>query len=371
MSRLFEPAAIGTLTVPNRFVRSATWEGLADENGQVTPRLIDLVTALARGGLGLIMSSHAFVRPEGQAGPGQIGVFSDAHVPGLRRLAEAAQAHGARTMLQIAHAGCYAPEALTRQRALAVSAADAPGLAPQQVMTAADIRELSGAFAAAAGRAKTAGFDGVQIHSAHGYLMSQFLSPLYNRRTDAYGGPIENRVRVHRAVLAAVRAEVGRDFPVTIKMNGQDFVEGGLETAEALQAAALLEADGLDAIELSGGWLRNLKRSPARVGIAKESREAYHRPEAEVFRRRLRIPLILVGGIRSFELAERLIDEGLCDFISMSRPFIREPDLVNRWKSGDRRRAGCLSDNLCFEPARKGEGIYCVSAERERRVKPA
>jgi 2,4-dienoyl-CoA reductase-like NADH-dependent reductase (Old Yellow Enzyme family) len=154
---------------------------------------------------------------------------------------------------------------------------------------------------------------------------------------------------------------------VLIKLNGQDFVEGGLETPDALEAACLLEADSLDALELSGGWLRNLKRSPARVGIHSETREAYHRPEAEAFRSRLRIPLILVGGIRSLDLAERLVGEGLCDFISMSRPFIREPDLVNRWKSGDRRKAACKSDNLCFEPARKGIGIYCVTAEREQK----
>jgi 2,4-dienoyl-CoA reductase-like NADH-dependent reductase (Old Yellow Enzyme family) len=366
VSILFEPAKIGPLELPNRFVRSATWEGMAAADGAVTPRLIDTIAALARGGVGLIMSSHAFVRPDGQAGPLQLGAWKDDLIPGLERMVAAAHEHGARMALQLTHAGCFAAEPLTGSPPLCVSGSVPFDDTPRREMHAAEIGDLVAAFASAARRGRTASFDAVQIHCAHGYLLSQFLSPLYNRRTDAYGGSIANRARVLREVLAAVRAEVGPEVPVMVKINCQDFVEGGLMVDDSVAAASMLEADGLDAVELSGGWLRNLKRSPARVGIASKEREAYHREEAAAFRRQLKIPLILVGGIRSFELAEQLVDEGLCNFISMSRPFIREPNLVARWRSGDRRKAACKSDNLCFEPARKGEGIYCVTAAREK-----
>lgn len=368
MPQLFEPVELGGLRLDNRFMRSATWEGLAAEGGAVTPRLCALIEALARGGVGLIVSSHAYVRPEGQAGPGQLGAHADALVPGLAQMAAAAHAHGAKILLQLAHAGALAATALSGRPAWSVSGVEAAsGTTPVHVMSAADIGELADAFGAAAGRARAAGFDGVQIHAAHGYLLSQFLSPRHNRRQDAYGGPIENRAAALRAALAAVREAVGPGFPVWIKMNGQDFVEGGLETAEALAAARLLEADGLDGLELSGGVAGSLRRSPARVGIASAEREAYHRDEAAAFREKLRLPLALVGGIRSFETASRLVADGLCDLVSMSRPFVREPDLVRRWQAGDRRPALCRSDNRCFQPARDGEGIYCVTAAREAR----
>jgi 2,4-dienoyl-CoA reductase-like NADH-dependent reductase (Old Yellow Enzyme family) len=369
MSKLFESATIHRMTVPNRFVRSATWEGMATADGAATPKLVDAMAALARGGVGLIVSGHAYVRPEGQAGPFQLGAHKDELVPGLRRMVDAAHGNGAKIALQMAHAGCFAAEALSGLPPLAVSESVPSDEAPRQAMSVADIESLVAAFAAAAARAKEAGFDAVQIHSAHGYLLSQFLSPLHNRRTDAYGGPVANRCRVHREVLAAVRRAVGPDFPVLAKVNCEDFVEGGLTAADALEATLMLEADGLDAVELSGGVLGSIKMSPARMGIKSEEKEAYHRQQAAGFREKLRLPLILVGGIRSLELAERFVDEGLCDFISMSRPFIREPGLVARWRAGDRRKAECKSDNLCFGPGSKGTGIYCVSREREK--KPA
>ncbi len=366
MSTLFKPMKIGTLELPNRFVRSATWEGMATPEGAVTAKLVDTMAALAKGGVGFIVSGHAYVRPEGQAGPFQLGAHKDALIPGLRQMAAAAHENGAKIALQMAHAGCFAAEALSGLKPLSVSESVPFDETPRHALSVADIRSLAAAFAAAAARAREAGFDAVQIHSAHGYLLSQFLSPLYNRRTDAYGGPVANRARVHREVLAAVRKAVGPDFPVLAKINCEDFVDGGLTVADALEAAQMLESDGLNAIELSGGMLRSIKMSPARMGIKNEEREAYHRDQAAVFRGKLRLPLVLVGGIRSFELAERFVDEGLCDFISMSRPFIREPGLVARWRAGDRRKAECKSDNLCFAPGSQGKGIYCVSREREK-----
>lgn len=366
MNQLFESANIGSMKLRNRFVRSATWEAMATPEGTVTPRLVDTIAALAKGGVGLIISGHAYVRPEGQAGPLQMSAAGDEMVPGLRQLAAAAHDHGAKMVLQIAHAGYFAAHHLTGRPALAVSAAVKLDEIPRRELAPDDIHDVVRAFAAAAARAKAAGFDGVQIHSAHGYLFNQFLSPLFNRRTDEYGGSPANRVRVHLETIRAVRQAVGAGYPVLIKLNGRDFIEGGLEPEESVEAAVRMEQAGLDAIELSSGMTKFSRFGSARTKISSQAKEAYNQEEARVFRRRLKIPLILVGGIRSLPVAERLVAEGACDFISMSRPLIREPDLVNRWQSGDRRKAACTSDNLCFGPARSGEGLYCVTAARKR-----
>jgi 2,4-dienoyl-CoA reductase-like NADH-dependent reductase (Old Yellow Enzyme family) len=245
---------------------------------------------------------------------------------------------------------------------------DFEGLAgsPRKEITAQDIREIVIAFADAARRAKSAGFDGIQIHSAHGYLLSQFLSPAFNRRQDNYGGNVGNRSRIHLEVYDAIRKAVGKDYPVLIKMNCRDFTEDGLNQEDSIQAASLLANAGIDAIELSGGLITGGKLSPSRPEISSEDKEAYFMEDAHAFKRQINIPLILVGGIRSFEVAERLLEDGVADYISMSRPFIREPGLINRWRAGDRRKAECISDNLCFRPGLKGEGIYCVVEKREK-----
>jgi 2,4-dienoyl-CoA reductase-like NADH-dependent reductase (Old Yellow Enzyme family) len=160
---------------------------------------------------------------------------------------------------------------------------------------------------------------------------------------------------------------VGKNYPVLVKMNCQDFIDNGLALEDSLQAGAMLSQNGIDAIELSGGVLIGGKLSPSRMGIKTEEKEAYFQHDAIAFKKQVDVPLILVGGNRSFQVAERLVDDGVADYLSMSRPFIREPDLVNRWKSGDRSRATCLSDNMCFGPAMKGNGIYCVTEEQQKR----
>ena len=238
---------------------------------------------------------------------------------------------------------------------------------PRTEMTVADIQNVVKSYGAAAKRAQNAGFDGVQIHAAHGYLLSQFLSPAFNRRNDAYGGDIRHRARAVVEVLRQIRQAVGRDYPVLVKMNCRDFIENGLVVEDSLEVGKMLESEGIDAIELSGGVLIGGKLSPSRMGIKSEEKEAYFQDDAKAFKRKLRVPLILVGGNRSFQVAERLINEGTADYISMSRPLIREPNLINRWRAGDRSKAACLSDNMCFGPAQKGQGIYCLTEEREKK----
>jgi 2,4-dienoyl-CoA reductase-like NADH-dependent reductase (Old Yellow Enzyme family) len=346
MSKLFEESRINQMRLKNRFVRSATWEGLATPEGEVTPELIDMMVSLAKGGVGLIISSHAFVSPEGQASPRQLGIYHDKLVPGLKKMTSAVHENGGKIVLQLAHGGRHAEEKLTGRPVLTVSDSS--------------VKPIIKAFSDAAKRALDAGFDGIQIHSAHGYFLSQFLSPAYNNRQDEYGGSIANRAKIHLRIYDAVREFAGDDYPILIKMNCADFIENGLEGEESLQAAKIFADAGFDAIEVSGGTITSGKLSPSRTGIIKMEKEAYFKEYAQMFRSKISTPLILVGGMRSFEVADKIVEEKIADYISMSRPLIREPDLINRWRDGDRRKAGCTSDNLCFKPAIEGKGVYCV-----------
>ena len=368
MSKPFEPIAINGMEIPNRFFRSATWEAMAADDGAVTPRLIHTMKELADGGIGLIISGHAYILPEGQAGPWQLGIYKDELIDGLREMTEAVHDSGGKIVAQLAHAGTHAAEQLSGHTPMAVSVFEGLADAPKTEITREYIDTLSKAFADAAVRAKTAGFDGVQIHSAHGYLLSQFLSPYYNRREDAYGGSIENRARIHLEVLSAVRQAVGDDYPILIKLNCRDFTDEGLSLEDSIAAVKMFEEGGLDALELSGGVVTGAGKSlPSRTGIKSEEKEAYFREEARSFKNNIGMPLILVGGMRSYSVIREVIESGTADLVSLARPLIREPDLVNRWKAGDLRKAECNSDNLCFGPALKGEGIYCVSREREQK----
>jgi len=309
------------------------------------------------------------VRQDGQAGPNQLGAYSDELIPGLRDMAQKIHDHGGKITLQVSHAGFFANSRVTGITPIGPSALEGMVKAPRREMTHQDIRELINAFGAAAMRAREAGFDGVQIHAAHGYLLSQFLSPKLNRRSDEYGGAIGNRARVLLEVFRAIRGAVGRDYPVLVKLNSQDFVDGGLTLEDSVQVGLMLEDEGIDAVELSGGLLISKESGSIRKGIISEDREAYFKDEARAFKEKLSVPLILVGGIRSFQVAERLVKDGVADYLSMSRPFIREPDLINRWRAGDLRKSTCISENSCLTAAMGGEGIYCVT-EKNRQENP-
>jgi 2,4-dienoyl-CoA reductase-like NADH-dependent reductase (Old Yellow Enzyme family) len=247
---------------------------------------------------------------------------------------------------------------------LAPSAIEGLAQVPLQEMTLEHIKSTVDAFGKSAEHACEAGFDGIQIHAAHSYLLSQFLSPAFNHRTDAYGGSIENRAKMLLEVLQGIRKRVGQDYPVLIKMNARDYLEGGLELDDSVQAGAMLKQAGVDAIEVSGGTFASGDLMPSRTGIVTEGDEAYFKAEARAFKEQVDLPIILVGGIRSFHIAERIVIDKIADYISMCRPFIREPGLINRWQSGDRGKASCLSDSKCFRPALAGKGVYCVVEKR-------
>ena len=352
------------MKLANRFVRSATWEGMATVDGACTPRLVEVYRRLAEGQVGLIITSHAYVRRDGQAGLFQLGIYDDHLKDGLRLIVEAVHAAKGKVVVQLAHAGIFADPELSGMTPVAVSPSEQYANSPSRNLTEKDIREIAVSFGRAARRAKEVGFDGVQLHAAHGYLMSQFLSPLFNRRTDQYGGTAENRTRALIETAASVRDEVSSEYPVLIKLNSEDFLEGGLHVDDSIKAGVLLQEAGVDAIELSGGTFLSGKFSPSRAGIHSQDKEAYFRTASKAFKEALDVPIILVGGIRSPDLAEKLLEQGVADYFSMSRPFIREPELVKRWASGDRSKARCLSDNQCFGPGRAGEGVYCVTEKK-------
>jgi 2,4-dienoyl-CoA reductase-like NADH-dependent reductase (Old Yellow Enzyme family) len=368
MSDLFDTTTINGMPLSNRFVRSATWEGLAGDDGSVTPRLAERMAELARGEVGLIISGHAFVSREGQAGLKQLGVYGDELSEGLAAMARAVHDAGGMIALQLAHAGNQANTKLSGLPSVGPVALTPEGQLPCQALDRAGIAALVAAFARAAGRAKRAGFDAVQIHSAHGYLLNQFLSPAWNTRTDEYGGPLENRARALLEVARAVRQAVGPDYPVLAKLNSQDFVDNGLTAPDSTAVAVMLEAASVDGVELSGGCRPAGEAfMPARKGrIKTPDQEAYYRKSAAQMKSRLSIPLMLVGGIRSFEVAQELLQSGAADYISLCRPLICEPGLVKRWREGDRRPAECVSDNACYAPGFAGEGIRCVTMEKKR-----
>jgi 2,4-dienoyl-CoA reductase-like NADH-dependent reductase (Old Yellow Enzyme family) len=338
---------------------------MATDDGYVTPELEAVMADLAEGRLGLLIAGHAYVRPEGRAGVRQLGIYADDQVPGLASMVRAVHDRGGVVVAQLAHAGLFANTKLTGRDAWAFSVPDKYRDLACRTMTPDDIATVVDGFGQAARRAMEAGFDGVQIHAAHGYLLSQSLSPFFNRRGDDYGGPLGNRARTLLQVLTAVRAAVGADTPVLVKMNCEDFLEGGLTLEEATEAAAFLEENGIDAIEVSGGTRESGRLITSRMGIKTPEREAYFREQAGAFKSRVSVPVILVGGVRSLEVAGQVLAEGAADYLALCRPLIREPHLVRRWAEGDRRPATCLSDNLCYKPARSGEGIHCVVERRE------
>ena len=366
MSIMFEPSEMNGLKLENRFVRSATWEGMATEDGAATQKLIDLMAELARGGVGLIISSHTYVQKVGQASFAQLGIHNDDMIPGLQKMTEAVHTHRGKIICQLTHAGFFGNTKLSGQTPVAPSNVEGIAEGDRRELSKEDIQGIIADFAAGAKRAQTAGFDGVQIHGAHAYLLSSFISPIFNQRTDEYGGSIENRARMPLEVLQAIRNVVGKDFPVLIKLNCKEFIDNSLKPEDFVRVGKMLADAGMDAIEISGGLPVSAKTRPSQLGINKEEKEAYFQEEARALRKATDVTIILVGGNRSFHVAENLVNEGVADYISMSRPLIREPHLINRWKAGDFTKSACVSDNMCFQPARKGDGIYCVTERREK-----
>ncbi len=290
----------------------------------------------------------------------------------MRALSTAVHNEGGRLCVQLVHTGGQA-RLPAGTRLIAPSAAvETEYSAVPSEMSLADILEVTAAFGESARRAKDWGFDAIQLHAAHGYLINQFLSPRTNHRADAYGGSIENRMRFLLEVYRSARNAVGPDFPVLVKLNGSDFIENGFSIEDAVKVAAALDREGIDAIEVSGGTPASGDRTPVRRKIDTVEQEAYNLPLAVRIKSVVACLTMVVGGFRTFARAREVIEKEESDYISLARPFIREPGLVNRWQAGDTSRARCISCNGCYRPGLREGGIACIveRAERDGKARP-
>jgi len=370
MRKLFDETRIKGMHLANRLVRSATWEGMCAEDGHPTRKLAEYYRTLTSGRVGLLISGYAYVRPDGKQLPGQLGIYRDEVVPDLALLAESVHREGGKLCIQLVHCGGQTTATYAGGQPVAPSALKVDQYPEMPAaLTIEDIRNIVECFGAAARRVKDAGCDAVQIHAAHGYLINQFLSPLTNRRDDGYGGNAEGRCRFMLEVYRSVRNAVGHEFPVLAKLNGSDNLDGGLTLDDAVIAARILDDEGIDAIEVSGGTPASGDKTPVRQGIESREKEAYNLPLAYRIKNAVTCPVIVVGGLRSFELVEGIVRREEADFVAFSRPLIREPNLPRRWEEGNEVHARCISCNGCFKPGLKEGGIYCIvdKIERENR----
>ncbi len=331
MADLFASTCLGSLSLKNRFVRSATAESLARKDGTIRDRLLPIYQRLAAGGVGLIVSGHMAVREAGKASPGQTGIWSDAHLPGLERMAAAAKANGACAVAQLNHAS-----------------------APPAELSEDALRCIADAFVDAGQRAAAAGFDGVQVHAAHGYLLSGFLTPAVNARADAHGRDAAGRRRLLLEIVRRLRDTLGPTTTLLCKLGVVDGQSDSLPLAESVETVRALAASGLDGVEISGGPIGSHANAIAEAIDAPE-KEAYFAEAAKAVRSAVAIPVILVGGLRSRPVMERVVDAGACDLVALARPLVREPDLVNRFARGETARASCTSCNGCLST----RGLQC------------
>jgi 2,4-dienoyl-CoA reductase-like NADH-dependent reductase (Old Yellow Enzyme family) len=367
MATLFEETTLNGMTMRNRMLRSATWEGMCDQDGRPSEKLINCFCDLAQGGMGLIVSGLTFVRPEGKGFPGQMGIHTDDFVDDFENLTGAVNDAGGKIAVQLVHVGGQGNSKTAGRQPLAPSAIKVDQFPEMPAaLTKNEIIDIVTAFGEGARRAKAWGFDAVQLHGAHGFLINQFLSPLTNRRKDEYGGSIENRGRFLLEVYQMVRETVGTDYPVLIKLGGADNLDGGLEIDDAVYAAKKLAEAGMDAIEVSSGTPASGDKSPARMKINEPETEAYNLALARRIKEAVSCPVMVVGGFRSYEVAEKTVKDDDMDYIAMARPLIREPGLASRWLQGDRSPAKCISCNSCFMAGIKEGGIYCVAEKKER-----
>jgi 2,4-dienoyl-CoA reductase-like NADH-dependent reductase (Old Yellow Enzyme family) len=309
--------------------------------------------------VGMIISGHLFIHPSGKAHPEMTGIYDDGLVPYLAALTDAVHAEGGTVVAQINHGGMHANGENVAEHLAPSAVAGSLVEQPARALTGGEIEMLVQAFGEAARRAREAGFDGVQIHGAHGYLISQFLSPYINRRDDAWGGDPGRRANFLRGVCRAVRERVGPDYPVIIKFGMADGVDGGLTLDESVRIVAAMEEMELDGVEVSSG-----------VGgssIRPDPKEPYFRPFARAARQATSLPILLVGGLRTRDQMEDVLGSGDADLISLCRPLICEPDLPNRLREGLQERAICISGDRCW-PDEMGEGIRCkcVKANRDK-----
>ena len=389
MSLPFSPMRIRDLEVKNRFVRSATYECMAKETGEVTDELVNLYRHLAAGEVGLIITGYTFIHPLGRAFQYHAGIHNDEMIPGLKRMVDAVHREEGKIVFQISHAGRQTTKAKIGQAPIGPSSTgrDPVNFVKPRQMSEEDIHLAITSFGHAARRAHEAGADGVQLHGAHGYLINQFLSPFFNHREDAWGGSDENRFRFLKETVREVRKAIGDGMIILVKLNTNDFTpQEGITPPLAVKYASWLAELGIDGLEISCGtglysfmnmsrgevpvdelvsglpwWKKPLGRLTLNKLVGKyDLEEGYNLEAAKLIKPVLgEVPLIPVGGLRNLRHMEEVLERKWADFISMSRPFIREPDLVRRFREGKAEFASCVSCNRCLAAINNDMPLRC------------
>lgn len=358
MKTLFDTCAIGSLTLKNRLVRSATWENMTTEDGHMTDRLYDIYETLAKNEAGLIITGYANVVAEEQPNPGMMGIYDDSFIDEYQKLTDSVHDHDSKIILQIAYGGTKTTYNLNGRTIFAPSDVPERSTGTQGTpMTKADIDYIVKAFAEAGERAKLAGFDGVEIHAAHTYIINQFLSPYYNKRKDEYGGSLENRMRLLVEIFTEMRQLVGAKFPIFIKLTASEFFEGGLTFDETREISKALEKLGADGLEISGNIHGKAKSMAGRMFDGYElKKQGYFAEFGNTISQDVDIPVITVGGLSDPAHIETILNKTNIELYGLSRPLLAEPGLFKRWKGGDTTPAKCIRCSKCRTP----EGNYCT-----------
>ncbi len=367
---VFSEGTIAQMKIKNRLVRSATYEAAMAENGQITDTMLRLYKDLAEGGVGMIITGHMAVLLQGQYAATQIVIYEDTFIPEIAKIADVVHqyGHGCKIVAQLSHTGRQVLQSSLKHKnsvveAVGPSVVHSPLLEAQaRALSLEEVQRVIQAFVDAIVRVQNAGYDGVQLHAAHGWLLSSFLSPYTNHRMDEFGGSLSNRVRIVSDIIAKARKLVG-DFPILIKINCDDHVQGGIGIESFPELAREIEKTGVDAIEVSGGMWDCLVRSEEELGFyptpIPEARTRINNPEKQAYflnyveNLQLSVPILLVGGNRNIERMENILHEGNVSFFSMSRPLINDPRLPQRWLEGRAKEtADCLSCNGCLIASR-------------------
>lgn len=359
MKSLFESAVVGGLSLRSRTIRSATFESPFEENEYFAMNLLPSYEELARNGVGAIITGMVGSDESSRALPSMVKAYGDTFIPEMKLLAARIHGLGSKLIVQISHCGQKAKQIDGGGFPLGPSDKELTPGKTAKSMNHEEIQAAIAGFAMAAARCKEAGVDAVQIHGAHGYLLSEFLSPHFNKRTDEYGGDIRGRAKIVLEVYDAVRTAVGREYPVWIKINSKDLTEESITPDEFLWVCKELDKRGIDAIEVSGGASVDAKSSSMQV-VRREAEEGCFAQEAVQLSEAISASVVSVCGFRTPAVIEEWLNKGKVAAISFCRPLISEPGLISRWAGGDRSKARCISCNKCFNPL---EGIKCRAFE--------
>lgn len=317
MSNIKSSFTVNNLVLHNRLILPPLAIEKAGVNGEATQETIEHYDKISHGGyLSMVIAEHCYITLQGKASKRQLSIADDNMIDGLSEIVHTVHNNGSKIIAQISHAGGAAAHAVTGMDTVAPSYVNTKNGEADRVLSIPEIHEIVDLFAAAAKRAKETGFDGVQIHSAHGYLLNQFYSPLNNKRTDEYGGDVSGRTKIHREIIAAVRKEVGEDFPILLRLGACDYREGGNEIEDAIQAVKIFEESGIDILDISGGMNGSILKD-------RENEQGFYSDVTGILKQNCSMPIILTGGITDIHAADELVRTGKADFIGVGRAMMR------------------------------------------------